>query len=227
MRDTADDAAPDRFTGQFALAPVTERQIALFRRLAGQRHERADLLGRERRRRPRARRVFQSQHDGRFRRAGQPASAPVAHRLGPNAKLTRDLAHLCPARRAQNHLGPFGQTTRRLLRPSKTLKRRFLLGRESNRGGGNARHGKAPDDSRQGATLLAILPALLARQNRARRPNPDPISPTCGKPDSPPTLHRKKKRSQHFRRGVLVHANDRDVPRNVENRRAALLALSR
>ena len=203
MRDTVDDAAPDRFTGQFALAPVTERQIALFRRLAGQRHERADLLGRERRRRPRARRVFQSQHDGRFRRAGQPASAPVAHRLGPNAKLTRDLAHLRPARRAQNHLGPFGQTTRRLLRPSKTLKRRFLLGRESNRGGGKARHGKAPDDSRKGATLLAILPAILTRQNRARRPNPNPISPTCGKPDSPPTLHRKKKRSQHFRRGVL------------------------
>ena len=191
MRDTVDDVAPDRFAGQFALAPVTERQIAFFRQLAGQRHDRADLLGRECRRRPRARRILQSQHDWRFRRADQPASPPMAHRLGPNAKLARNLAHRCPTRRAQNHLGAFGQTTRRLVRSSKTLKLQFLLGRESNRGGGKARHGKAPGDSWQNATPLAILPALLTRRNRARTANSAPILRMCGRLDSPGKAQRK------------------------------------
>ena len=54
---------------------------------------------------------------------------------------------------------PFGQTARRFLRPNETLKLRLLLGRESNRRGGKARHGKAPGDSWQGETLPAILPA--------------------------------------------------------------------
>ena len=37
MRDAVHDAALDRFSGEFALAPVTERQLALLRHLAGQR----------------------------------------------------------------------------------------------------------------------------------------------------------------------------------------------
>ncbi len=80
------------------------RAIAFRWRLAGQRHDRADLLGRDPRRRARARRITQARRSwGRGTRTGKPARPPLAHRLAPHAKLRGRLAHPCAIASHQDH----------------------------------------------------------------------------------------------------------------------------
>ena len=97
MRDILDNAPANRLTGQFALAPLADRNIQPLGVFAGQRHDLADLLRREGGRRPTARRVAQTRGHARGGFCRQPAAAPVARRLAPDAKLLGGLFMPLPA----------------------------------------------------------------------------------------------------------------------------------
>lgn len=110
MRDAVNNATFDSTSGQFAAAPMAQRQIARFRRLfAGQCDNRADLLGRECRWRARTRGVGQSVSDRRGLGRAAPAMQPMAHGLRPDAELTRALANPGSRRSQQDQLGTFRQ----------------------------------------------------------------------------------------------------------------------
>jgi transposase len=80
-RDGCDDAASYRLARQIARAPVADRNRAVIRPLARQRDNGASLLRRNRRRRPRARRVLQPFRDGLARAMRKPARSPTSSPL--------------------------------------------------------------------------------------------------------------------------------------------------
>jgi len=91
-QDARDDALLARRRRQRGLAPMGEGPPALARRLTDQRDDLADLLGRERRRRTRARRIAQSLGE-RLPRAGTPAFAPALPGRAPETQFPRRLVH--------------------------------------------------------------------------------------------------------------------------------------
>jgi len=205
VREPVDDAASDRLTGQFALAPVTERQVAFLWRFARQRHDRADLLGGKRRRRARPRCVGQPGHHRGLRRTGQPLRAPVPHRLRPDAEFASDLAHRRCGGRTQDHLGAFSQLARRLVRPGKPLQFFLLRRRQEDRGGGQTGHAQAPanqDEASKRAT--AISARALTRKKPPGLPPPLTIGAALWQTRLTPS-DQPPEGSRHFRRGVLVH----------------------
>ena len=93
---------------------MAQGQIARFRRLlAGQCHNRANLLGREARWGARTRRIGQALSDRRGLGRGAPATLPMAYRLRPNAELACGLANPGTRRCQQDQLRPFRQLSRR------------------------------------------------------------------------------------------------------------------
>ena len=112
---------------------MAQRQLAFFRRLlASQRDDRADLLGRERRRSARARRIRQSLGHGRGFVGGAPAAQPMPHGLRPDAEPTRDLPNASSPRRQQDQLGAFGQFPRRAMGANQTGQRLLVSGGHDN-----------------------------------------------------------------------------------------------
>jgi hypothetical protein len=77
--------------------------------LARQGYDRADLLGRESRRRAWTRRVSQAFRHRRFLVRAAPAIKPMADSLGPDAKLARNLTNRDPRCRQQDQLCPLSQ----------------------------------------------------------------------------------------------------------------------
>jgi len=180
-----------------ALAPVTERQLALFRRRAGQRDDLADMLGRERRRRLRAQRILQPRCGRGLRRSGRPAAAPTPHRLWPDAEPTRDVAHFNPA--AERRIISFRQLARRLVGPGEPLQVPRcsdvrVIG-TADRGGMN-RLGRTMAKRR---APLCHLPDGPESHKNAAAHRSRPMVSDCGRPDSPPQLAR----SRRFWRRVL------------------------
>ena len=112
MRDTFDDAAGHRLSGQLTVAPLTDRDSQRLGVLTGERHDLADHLGGELGRRTAAGGVGQTRrHPGRgIRRV--PSPPPVPGRLTPDPKLDSGLGNSQTGGGQQNDPRPFRQFLR-------------------------------------------------------------------------------------------------------------------
>ena len=106
-----------------------------------QRHDRADLLGRDPRRRPRTRRIAQAlRHWRPSARTRKPATTPLAHRLAPDPQTRRRLVHPRAIPRHQDHPRALRQGLRCRRRTGQLLKFTPFFGAQ-NYGRGTTRHG--------------------------------------------------------------------------------------
>jgi len=110
-----------------------EERIAILGVFAGQGHDLADRLRRERRWRAAAGRIAQTRrHAGRCRRIPPPA-APVTCRLAPNPQLPSRLADPQAGRRQQDDPCPFRQLLWRRMRPHQIVQFPFMFSRQLHR----------------------------------------------------------------------------------------------
>jgi hypothetical protein len=110
-------------------------------RLAGQGHNRADLLGGEDRWRSRAWRIGEPVGDAVFALDREPAPSPEADRLGLDPYHAGGLAHAFPIRGQQDDPGSQGKLLRRAVGAAQPLQRGLLLGAQGDAEGGAQRHG--------------------------------------------------------------------------------------
>ncbi len=166
---------------------MAQRQVALCRRLlAGQCDNRADLLGRECRRRARTRCVSQAFSDRHGFGRAAPASQPVAHSLRPDAKLARALANPGPRRRQQNHLGTFRQLPWRGVGTNQTAQHPLLRRSRHKRFSRQTRH-RGLSESRDEQTIRHATPTvLLTPPNRVPWAQSTQFPSNCGNLNSPP-----------------------------------------
>ena len=139
-RDGRDDAARDGFRGQIGVGPLGQLTSVALRWLAGERDNRADLLRREGRRRPRTRRVDQSLEDRRRRRCARPTPSPALHRRPTNAETLHRCPHADAARGQEDDLRTPDQALRRVALAHHRFKNLTIFLRNVNRGGGTKRH---------------------------------------------------------------------------------------
>jgi hypothetical protein len=144
----------------------------MFRRLAGQRHDRADLLRRrERCRLPCSRLIRQPRRDRCSNWGGQPPGAPVAYCLRPRLEPASDLADPGPTRRERDHLDAFSKLAWCLVRAAQSPQALLFLARQ---GDGAADSRGMLRVRRIGAARKClpchIQPAVDARQGQLRGP---------------------------------------------------------
>ena len=161
--------------------------------LAGQGNNCANLLGRERRRSARTRRVGQALSNRRgpsLRRRqchgrSAPAMQPVTDGLGPNAELACDLAHAGPASSQQDHLGAFRQLLRRAVRADQAGQRLLIRRGYHDRVSRQTWH-RGPQRI-EGQTDDAPCHARTPLTPPNGHPGDKQINslPHCGNPDSP------------------------------------------
>src|SRR6266536_2197678 len=145
--DTAHDAPRGRLISQFAGRPLADGTARVPRWLAGDRHDLAQLLGRERRWRPRPWRIrqhtlehgveravvvraaFQFRGQQRLRRGGPPV-APGLHGVPRQGQLRRQATITRPVRRPQDDPRPGGHCLGRARRPHQLQQHAALAGRD-------------------------------------------------------------------------------------------------
>src|SRR6478609_1878380 len=170
--DALHDPAFDRLSGQFAGRPLADRAPRVARRLAGQRHDPAELLGREPGGRARARRVRQDPANARRqrpvvpvglgreqrRRLPGPAPPPGAGGVLRHPDLPPDLLVVRPAGRRQHHPGPPDLLLRARLPPHEPLQHPPLARRERDWLWRWPRHGRTFPASASPTPCPATLP---------------------------------------------------------------------